>query len=160
MKIIKLITVFIILASFNRKDKMEEYLVINSIGDTSFLFRNDTKEVFYVFILEPSCTGCKDNLAKILIKKKNLVIVTNYLPYIEDRKISQKYYSGVFPNVKEIYFLPSKNQQLNIQNLNSKKMPCMIWYSSKTKLYSLFSYDDIFENTAIRKSFKNELKEN
>ena len=64
-----------------------------------------------------------------------------------------------FTNAKQIYFLPDKNLPQKIPNLNSKKMPNMIWYSSKTKLYTLFNYDDIFEETLIKKSFKNQLKE-
>ncbi len=158
MKFIKLIILIIFLSSFDKRDKMEKFIVINAIGDTAILFENEVKETFYVFIIEPSCNGCKDNLAKFLNKKKNLIIITNYYTYIEDRKISQKYFLGVFPNAKHIYFLPAKDKPFNILNLNSKKMPCMIYYTPKTKLYSLFHYDDIFEETYIKKNFNYLLK--
>lgn len=158
MKIIKLFFLFFLFSSFNKVNVLSEFLVINSVGDSVYLFKNDTKETIYVFSIEPSCIGCKDNLAKFLKNKTNVVIITNYYYYIEDRKVSQLYFSGVFSNAKQFYFLSNKDQLLTNLNLSINKMPCIIWYSNKTKLYSVFNYHDIFEGTTIKKTFKNRIR--
>ncbi|MCC6721228.1 MAG: hypothetical protein IT243_03435 [Bacteroidia bacterium] len=158
MKIIKLFFLFLLFASFNKSKQLDELLVLNSVGDSSYLFKKDTTETFYVFSIEPSCTGCKETLAKFLIKKSNLVIITNYYLYIEGRKVAQKYFSGVFTNAKQFYFLADKNQLLTNLNLSINQSPCLIWFSNKTKSYSIFNYYDIFEGTSLKKTFKNKIK--
>jgi hypothetical protein len=137
----------------------------NLYNDTvNFPIKN--KVTILVFINEPTCTGCKENLAKYLntlSKKYNQYIILGKSESILDKKGYSKYLDFRFKKSSGTYYsLINKNLSIKVNNkeysFSTSKNPFTMVITDNGKTIDVYEYQDIFENIFIKKTFKQSIK--
>jgi hypothetical protein len=140
--------------------------VCNIFNDTSEIYLNE-KPTILVFIKEPSCSGCKENLAIFLNKqgnKYNQYIITGKSESILNKKSYNLYLGQRFKkSIGTFYSLSPQSQKIEINsieyNFNSKKNPFVLSISKGGLKIEAFNYEDIFEDVYIKETFKIQIRQ-
>ena len=170
LKGIKFLVLVLLLFSFGYKSKSTEgkskliTLKFRSITGDTVLECIKSKFVITV-INEPSCTGCKINLLKYMKSKKiDQGFILDWKNDIVTRKTYKKYVQEYNSKIMDFYSLSNKNSEFMLNDslikLTNDHSPYQIWISksSESIVIKKISYEEIFESTSVKNSFKNSLE--
>jgi hypothetical protein len=143
--------------------KKPQLQVCNIFNDTTQLILD--KITILIFIKEPSCTGCKENLAEYLNKlgkKYRQYVILGKSENLLDKKIYNRYLELRFKNLLGTYFsLSNQNLTFKInQNefvFNTLKNPFVMVISNSGKTVVTYDYQEVFTDIFIRDSFKKDI---
>lgn len=144
----------------------QNYLVVCDLFNDSTTIQLDKKITILTFIDEPSCTGCKEYLAKylntlskkydqyiILKKSNNILNKKSYNLYLQNRfKINSGTYYSLDEDKLSIEFNGKKHE------FNQRKNPFVAVITPKNKEINVYDYNAIFENVFVKKSFIQSIK--
>lgn len=137
-----------------------------NIYNDSLLVTLPEKVTILTFIREPSCTGCKENLAIYLNglgRKFNKCIILGKSESVLHKKSYNLYLEEKFKKNFQIYYSLSMSDlefKLNESeyNFDYRKNPFVVVISDYGKQVDVYEYDKIFNNVFIKQSFKDSIK--
>lgn len=144
----------------------KNYLKASNLFNETVELELKNKITIITFIDEPSCTGCKEYLAKFLNtlgKKYNQYIILKKSNNVLNKKSYNLYLQNRFKLNSGTYYSLNK-EKLSIEindkkhEFNYQKNPFVAVITTKSSKVDMYDYHTIFENVFVKKSFIKSIK--